>query len=780
MIKLFDKFLKVLKTDRNTFWTFILTLISIYFAVDRLIEILLMIFTGISYSYWGPIMYTVALLCPIFAFLFCYGSKFVKNNKTKEAFFDLYVIGLYIIFISMLIQWTNRGIWSAMIQIPNYSYVATNFPEVFRPALSSIAIAVPIMTIPRVFKFLYMGVNDTRLWQESIWDFGGIKLTPNTKGRGNYACEINLTVDKETAKKGYIPEQSRFEQLLVVGPSGSGKTSLVFEPMMAQDISKKYFFNNVAKELGFTALKTGIATLRSPYNNDYINKNFSLYMLEPVDGKIAQYKKYLGQMIVGEYDGKLIYKDLGLTSISPDYESTSRMIKVAKAHNFNYNLVDPNQPADSVGLNPFVFANPLMTADVLTQLLKAMNDATKAENIQEKFVISEIEAALKHTCCFLKDAFPLLYEDKDYLPTVQDIVNIFNEPALIEEMYKRIKQNPDNADKLNSDAYMDHYKYFAENFFKNGENYQNSRRGLHYASEILHTLIANPGVKDIICKRTHNMNYDTALSHGEITLICTERGDLGANPHRAFGIFIILLMQNSILRRPGSEDSRIPHFLYIDEFPDFMSTATDPIFTLYRKYRVGTSISSQSIFQFGDLNSRRSNLILSNCVNKIVFGNLNVDETTWWSKEMGNVRRWVAKRNYDTAKGEYESKLSDIGWNWVARFAVDKVRAIPFKTCLYTLKDENGAKNVGEGKLDFMAAKYSEKKTPKMYNFTQYSGGHAASHSSVEERRTLRNPHIEDNTNFEIDPIQTDHSGLVSANTDGDAIISGKKKNKKN
>ena len=39
-MKLLDKFLKILKTDRNTFLTYVLTLISFYLVIDRLIEIL--------------------------------------------------------------------------------------------------------------------------------------------------------------------------------------------------------------------------------------------------------------------------------------------------------------------------------------------------------------------------------------------------------------------------------------------------------------------------------------------------------------------------------------------------------------------------------------------------------------------------------------------------------------------------------------------------------------------------------------------------------------------
>ena len=81
--------MKFLKTDRNTFFTYILTLVSIYLLVDRLLEMIFLIFTGVSVSYWGPIKYTLALACPIFAFLFSGSSSFAKSDTAKYHFLYL-------------------------------------------------------------------------------------------------------------------------------------------------------------------------------------------------------------------------------------------------------------------------------------------------------------------------------------------------------------------------------------------------------------------------------------------------------------------------------------------------------------------------------------------------------------------------------------------------------------------------------------------------------------------------------------------------------------------
>lgn len=101
---------------------------------------------------------------------------------------------------------------------------------------------------------------------------------------------MKVCTDSETGENVKIPEIKRFESLLAVGVSGSGKTSMIYEPMLAIDINKKFFFKEVSKELGFTALKTRIATLDCPYDNEYINKNFSLSMLIPNPDKLDVYK----------------------------------------------------------------------------------------------------------------------------------------------------------------------------------------------------------------------------------------------------------------------------------------------------------------------------------------------------------------------------------------------------------------------------------------------------------------------------------------------------------
>ena len=168
-MKYIDKFLKFLKTDRNTFLTYILSLATVYIVVDRIVEMIFMGFTGVGSSYWGPIQYTLALACPVFAFCFSFASKFVKGSNMKISFFYVYCISLYIIALSMFVQWLNTGAWVLLMYVPNFTGIVAEFSDLIQPAFTALAIYLPIATFYPIFKWLFFGVNDTKKWLDKYF-----------------------------------------------------------------------------------------------------------------------------------------------------------------------------------------------------------------------------------------------------------------------------------------------------------------------------------------------------------------------------------------------------------------------------------------------------------------------------------------------------------------------------------------------------------------------------------------------------------------------------------
>ena len=771
-MKIIDNFLKKLGASRNTFATYVLTLITIYLAVDRIVEFLLMLFTGVSYSYWGPLMYTFALACPIFAFLFSPPSEFAKNKKTKVTLFYIYVIGLSIIAISMLVQWLNMGAWLLIISNPGYVDLVTNFSDLIKPALTSITILFPVLIIPKIFDFLYFGVDDSKDKTRSIWDYGGIDLSDKKKGHGPYTCEVFLCQDYETAKMITMPEESRYHSTFVCGGSGSGKTSLVFEPLIAKDLERKFFFREVSKEMGFTALKTGIASLNAPYDNDYLNANFNLNMLVPNSGSEDVYKGYMKKMIL-DSSNSITYRNCGVTVLSPDREISDHMISVCKNFGLTYNIIDPSD-ANSFGLNPFVYDDANKIAIAISSVLKSMFDFNVSESsaIYGQTVVTN---AVENLAILLKVMYPRLNENM--LPNLEDMLKMLTNFDLVEKMCEIMAHDEELKEK-----YSVQLAYFKKNFYKDGSGRKNTEQFVDVAITQLDKLLRLPGLKAVLCNRNKNINFDEMLANSDITFVCTRRGDLGASSHKAFGLFFLISMQNAVLRRPGNEKSRVPNFLYIDEFPDFICKATEPIFTMYRKYKIGTTISAQNLEQLDSKKGYRQT-ILSNCANKIFTGGANIDELEWWSKEFGSKREWTYSNSMDMNKLEYDSKYGNVKWEFVAYFKPGKLQSLGAKDCGYKVRGSNGKPMVGLGRLSFLESKYKEPKKIKTFDFGKYSDGVTTatedeSDSKAKKKFDLKNLDFTDERN-EFNPIQTDTTDSNYLFDNEDAIVvnlKGKKK----
>ena len=783
-LKLFDKFLKFLKTDRNTFITYVLTLISAYILVDRIMELLFIIFTGVGFSYWGPIKYFFAFACMAFAFFFSGSSKFAKADVNKLRFFHAFIVSFYILIVSAVVQWLNQIIWINILSLPNYPELARDFFYLFKPAFTAIGVYIPLVTFYKVIKWLIFSINDVKDIRDSIFDYGGIKLTSDKEAHGVYTCEVKVCVDSESGEDVCMPEKKRYESLLVVGVSGSGKTTMIYEPMLARDIERKSFFKEVSKEMGFTALRTGLASLNCPYDNDYINEHFSLNMLIPKDDKLETYKNYMKKMIISSSGDKITYRNMGITYISAEHESVEKIAKVAQNFHIPVNIVDPDR-ADSPGLNPFVYSDPIKTGLAVSSVLKGLFIHSRPDT-ELAFRENEAIRMIENISILLKEMYPL--EHDGLLPNLEDILDLLTDFSLVVDYVEKMKQIPEFTEK-----YRILIRFFENNFYPESPNLLNAQRSTTTASAEIDNLLRYPGVKSVLCNRSNNLDYDKILSEGQVTLVCTRRGDLGETAHKAFGLFFLLLMQQSILARPGNDSNRIPHCLYIDDFPAYICKATEPIYTLYRKYNVATVLDSQNLTQLkGDLSADArgdyyKNLILSNTVNKIIFGNATPEDVEWWETAMQDKREWSWTDNYNSDKVEYDAKKSGIKFKWQPNFAKGKIMSLKGKQVIYKIKDLSGKSAVNKGKVDFIESKYKEVQKTKKYDFTKFVSGISDAKSAAKKALKSKKENFaavtagNDNydINREFDPVQTDNSDSKYLFDNENAIIVNFKNNKK-
>ena len=372
--------LKPFKINTNEFFAYLLGILGVYFAVDRLAEYIRVFFTGEFVNYWNTWQYFGAMVCPFLAYCFICASPKRKTLRDPMKFFVFFSLCFYAICIGMVAQWTNEAIWYLLMKCSNFKYIITYLPETIVPAVGSLSILLPFLSFRKMWNY-YIGnvVDGDNDWIESFEDFKGIKLVAANNKKETpdcYLCEAPICLDEKTGKVTMIPEKLRFEATLIEGATGTGKTATIVEPMCANDIERKFFFRELSKKLGYNALQAGLAELNVPYSNDYLNKNFSLSFLTPKESRFSDYKNYVKDMIrfVDTENNKIYYRGLGFTLVAPDNACIERVRKVADAYNMPVNVIDPTDP-NSFGINPFTGKDPAKIAAIISTVLKAMNEA---------------------------------------------------------------------------------------------------------------------------------------------------------------------------------------------------------------------------------------------------------------------------------------------------------------------------------------------------------------------------------------------------------------------
>lgn len=775
-MKYIDKFLKLLKTDRNTFFTFVLSLFTVYIIVDRVVELLILCFTGMSVSYWGPIKYTLALACPIFAFLFSYPSKLCKSDDDKISFFKTYCICLYVIGISAVVQWLNYLCWILLMSLPHYDIMITEFSDLIIRALTAIALYIPLTTFYKLIMWLNKTVNDPIFpnnFQESICDFQGIDISAPDGTTGPYSLEIEICKDRGTNKPVKILESRRFYPTIVVGPSGTGKTSMVMEPMIARDIEKKYFFRETSKEMGYTALKTNIAYLNKPYDNEYLNKNFTLNMLTPVEGKENIYKAYMSKMISQiTPDGKIYYKDLGLTIVSPDYEHIQRVKEVANNFNITTYIVDPLDK-NSAGLNPFIIGNPALCGLVISGIISSLYNPS-SQTAEVAYMYDLAQQAIQNLVILLHLIYPKMHDG--LMPTLEDLLKCFNNFNFVEEMCEELKK--DNELSKEYELQIDYFKKF---FYKNSEGYSEMQRYIHFPAAQLDILLRSGEAKAIICNRYSNINFTSVIEEGAVVLFCSRPFEVGGVAEQSFTRFFLTLMMCCIeVPRGTIEKTRTPHFLYVDEFDRYGDPSFTDMITIYRKFRVGTIFSIQNLSRLsGGIGNSFSQTLISNASTKITFGNSTPEEMSWWMQEFGKRKEWNAGYSYNKEDGEYSSSLSGPNWAWEDHMKLGKIQGLKFKNIIYKTKAKNGKNVVNFGKVDFLESKYKTPHKSKNYNFSKYIT--AVSDDKKEEKPKWKPNKVvfTKDERGDIDPVQTDTTDSSYFFDNEDAISFNLGNNKK-
>ena len=142
----------------------------------------------------------------------------------------------------------------------------------------------------------------------------------------------------------------------------------------------------------------------------------------------------------------------------------------------------------------------------------------------------------------------------------------------------------------------------------------------------LRRFIANGIVANIICQKKSTLNISDAINSGAVILARFSRGDMGFENSALLGAMLIAKIQIAAMQRVNiPQEQRVPTYLYIDEFQNFIGDASGAktfaeILSEARKYKLGLVIAHQFVEQ---LKQSGSNFLLeaifNNCGTTITF-----------------------------------------------------------------------------------------------------------------------------------------------------------------
>lgn len=675
----------------------------------------------------SPYLYSVYLLTPVLAYSLFVNSGVPKNDNQRVNMFIFSVTLLMVLIGEMACDWISNGVVWALKKLPGYDEVLRLYPEFFAPAIKSICFAFPFIGIFKLIDYFLMIFRDDDTFK-SIAGFCGISLTKSTKETGAYTCETIICTAKGTSLPVIVPEKKRYEATLVQGATGTGKTATVLLPMSAFDLEKKFFFREYAKKIGYSMLKRGIAYMPGPFNNEYINRNFSLNYLKPKRGMEDEFMSCVKPLVqyIDNSTGEIVYRNVGITVVENDGNFISQVIGVAKNMDIDVLNIDPASPETTLSINPFAIPDPAKVASIVADVLNAMYESNGGGKAGDPFFTQVTIDAFQNLSILLKEMYPILHNGE--IASLEDMLELLYNFDAVEEMTEEMKKIPELEQK-----YKLLIRYFEKNFYKpalningyeipgtRGSGRKDTEKFLYGAITQLNNLVRHPGLKAALCGKNNIVDFDKALKDGSVITACSRKGELGIIQAKAFGMFFILQFQDAILRRKGNEDSRTPHFLYIDEFPEYITKDMEVMFTLFRKYRCGVTVAIQNLSQLeksGQAYYRQ--VVLANTKTQIIFGDTVPEDSKYWSEAFGKEKKVNYNTSFDMSTGELKKKTS-MNMEDKLRAKVHKISEQGFGGVFYKTKNASGKTVFGEGKTSFLNSKYKERPYIQMYNFEKY------------------------------------------------------------
>ena len=133
----------------------------------------------------------------------------------------------------------------------------------------------------------------------------------------------------------------------------------------------------------------------------------------------------------------------------------------------------------------------------------------------------------------------------------------------------------------------------------------------------------------------NEIDFSKFLAEGGVLCISTAQGLLH-DLSRYLGCFLLMSLQSAAFHRPGVEKDRLPHSLYIDEFPYYPAPDFDDMLIQSHSLRICTILTAQSRAQIAASGGAQfAERVLANTRNIVLFHGLELEDAKYYSDQFG-------------------------------------------------------------------------------------------------------------------------------------------------
>lgn len=136
----------------------------------------------------------------------------------------------------------------------------------------------------------------------------------------------------------------------------------------------------------------------------------------------------------------------------------------------------------------------------------------------------------------------------------------------------------------------------------------------------LNSFLRPKPIRHMVSQKENKLDLASVMDEGKVLLARIPQGLIGEENAHLLGSLLVSKIHQLVLgRQARGADSRRPFWLYVDEFPHFMTTSMAAILSGARKYHLGLTLAHQDLRQLEGRDRDVASAVLSNAYTRVAF-----------------------------------------------------------------------------------------------------------------------------------------------------------------